>query len=56
MLGFRDQRIVWKGSEEVAPPKKGTVRVQVPNTHILAKNLYYKHQNPKYSILGYTDC
>ena len=32
-------------------------RVQVPNSHILASNLYHKHYypKPKYIIIGYMD-
>ena len=34
-----------------------TLRVQVPNNHILTKNLYYNYYypNPKYVIIGYMD-
>ena len=34
-----------------------TLRVQVPNNHILAQNLYYNsyYPNPKYPIIGYLD-
>ena len=36
---------------------KITLRVQVPNNHILTQNLYYNYfyQNPKYLIIGYMD-
>ena len=32
-----------------------TLRVQVPNNHILTQNLYYNHYypKPKYQIIGY---
>ena len=35
----------------------GTLRVQVPNTHILAPNLYYNYYDPKpkYPVIGYSD-
>ena len=34
-----------------------SLRVQVPNNHILTQNLYYNHYypNPKYLIIGYMD-
>ena len=34
-----------------------TLRVQVPNNHILTQNLYYNYYypNPKYLIIGYMD-
>ena len=34
-----------------------TLRVQVPNNHILTQNLFYNHyyQNPEYQIVGYMD-
>ena len=34
-----------------------TLRVQVPNHHIFAQNLYYNYYypNPKYPIIGYMD-
>ena len=34
-----------------------TLRVQVPNNHILTQNLYYNYyySNPKYLIIGYMD-
>ena len=34
-----------------------TPRVQVPNNHILAQNLYYNYYypKPKYLIIGYMD-
>ena len=34
-----------------------TLRVQVPNNHILTQNLYYNSYcpNPKYLIIGYMD-
>ena len=34
-----------------------TLRVQVPNNHILTHNLYYNcyYQNPKYPMIGYMD-
>ena len=34
-----------------------TLRVQVPNSHLLTKNLYhnYYYPNPKYLIIGYMD-
>ena len=34
-----------------------TLRVQVPNNHILPQNLYHNpyHPNPKYLIIGYMD-
>ena len=34
-----------------------TLRVQVPNNHILTQNLYYNHYypKPKYLIIGYLD-
>ena len=34
-----------------------TLRIQVPNNHILAQNLYYKYYypKPKYLIIGYMD-
>ena len=34
-----------------------TLRVQVPNNHILAQNLYYSYYypKPKYQIIGYLD-
>ena len=34
-----------------------TLRVQVPNNHILTQNLYYSYyyQTPKYLIIGYLD-
>ena len=34
-----------------------TLRVQVPNIHILAQNLYYNYHypNPKYLIVGHLD-
>ena len=34
-----------------------TLRVQVPNNHILTLNLYYNHYypNPKHLIIGYMD-
>ena len=34
-----------------------TLRVQVPNNHILTQNLYYEHYypNPKHLIIGYLD-
>ena len=37
--------------------KQNTLRVQVPNNHILTQNLYYNYYypNPKYLILGYMD-
>ena len=33
------------------------LRVQVPNNHILAQNLYYNYYypNPKYLIIGYME-
>ena len=41
-------------------PRRGhfvTLRVQVPNNHILTQNLYYKYYypKPKYLIIGYMD-
>ena len=38
-------------------PKYLTLRVQVPNNHILPPNLYYNYYypNPKYLIIGYMD-
>ena len=37
---------------------KLTLRVQVPNNHILTQNLYQNYYYPKlkYPILGYLDC
>ena len=34
-----------------------TLRVQVPDNHILTQNLHYNHyyQNPKYLSIGYMD-
>ena len=34
-----------------------TLRVQVPNNHVLTQNLYYNsyYPNPKYLIIGYMD-
>ena len=34
-----------------------TLRVQVPNNHILTQNLYYNYNypKPKYLIIGYLD-
>ena len=34
-----------------------SLRVQVPNNHILTQNLYYNYYypNPKYLIIGYLD-
>ena len=34
-----------------------SLRVQVPNDHILPQNLYYNYYytNPKYLIIGYMD-
>ena len=34
-----------------------TLRVQVPNNHILTQNMYYNYYypNPKYQIIGYMD-
>ena len=38
-------------------PLSRTLRVQVPNNHILTQNLYYNYYypNPKYLIIGYMD-
>ena len=35
-----------------------TLRVQVPNNHILTPNLFYNYYypNPKYPNIGYMDC
>ena len=34
-----------------------SLRVQVPNSHILTQDLYYnyQYQNPKYPIIGYME-
>ena len=39
------------------PPQHMTLRVQVPNNHILAQNMHYKYYcpNPKYLIIGSMD-
>ena len=37
--------------------RKQTLRVQVPNNHILTQNLYYNdyYPKPQYLIIGYLD-
>ena len=39
------------------PAGRVSLRVQVPNNHILTQNLYYNYYypNPKYLIIGYMD-
>ena len=41
----------------VFPKPHLTLRVQVPNNHILTQNLYYNYYypNPKYLLIGYMD-
>ena len=50
---FVATKAVWQLVAAAAVP----LRVQVPNNHTLAQNLYYNYYypNPKYLIIGYMD-
>ena len=56
MQGFRCLSALAHGKVPQKPEKQ-TLRVQVPNNHILTLNLYYNYYypNPKYLIIGYMD-
>ena len=49
--------LVFKGWSSNMKARLYYLRVQVPNNHILAQNLYYDYyyQIPKYPIIGHMD-
>ena len=53
--GFHSKYVTSPGFRDRT--NKLSLRVQVPNNHILAQNLYYNYDypNPKYLIIGYMD-
>ena len=56
LLGMAQDFGEWSGGQGRCPCKD-TLRVQVPNNHILTQNLYYNsyYPKPKYLIIGYMD-
>ena len=52
-LGVSGFRVT--GKSDALERRFYTIRVQVPNNHILTQNVYYKHYypTPKYLIIGH---
>ena len=55
--GFKLPYCGYTGKSRFAVLQYLTLRVQVPNNHILTQNLYYiyYYPNPKYLNIGYMD-
>ena len=55
-LGFGILDLVF-GAQDLGFGAYVSLRVQVPNNHLLTQNLYYNHYYPKtkYLIVGYLD-
>ena len=56
-LGFEGEGLRVALGVAPGPYQPLTLRVQVPNNHILTQNLYYHYYypNPKYLNIGYLD-